>query len=108
MFNTVRRMTDTDLTLLPLSKMTFQVAYAQTSSRGRPESGGYTIARYSDLSKNFSATAPTSSRAESIGSPCDGTKLSFEQRSLTSRRIHILRLIRQESLRRRRMEHRPI
>ena len=34
MFNTVRRMTDTSLTLLPLSKFTFRVAYSQNIFQG--------------------------------------------------------------------------
>ena len=35
MYNTVRRMTDTSLTLLPLSTVTFRFAYSRTSSRAR-------------------------------------------------------------------------
>ena len=34
MFNTVRRMTDTDLTILPLSKVTFRVGYSQNIFQG--------------------------------------------------------------------------
>ncbi len=34
LFNTVRRMTDTDLTLLPMSKLTFRVGYSQNVMQG--------------------------------------------------------------------------
>ena len=34
MFNTVRRMTDTNLTLLPLSRVTFRFAYSKNIFQG--------------------------------------------------------------------------
>ena len=34
MFNTVRRMTDTSLTLFPLSKVTFRAGYSQNIFQG--------------------------------------------------------------------------
>lgn len=40
LFNTVRRMTDTSLTLLPLSKITFRVAYSQNVFEGPSLSPG--------------------------------------------------------------------
>ncbi len=34
MFNTVRRMTDTNLTILPLGKVTFRIGYSQNIFQG--------------------------------------------------------------------------
>ncbi len=46
MFNTVRRMTDTNLTILPLSKVTFRVGYSQNIFQGPSLSpGGYDIGK---------------------------------------------------------------
>jgi hypothetical protein len=50
MFNTVRRMTDTKLTLLPLSKVTFRVGYSQNVFQGPSQSpSGYQVAGSYDL-----------------------------------------------------------
>ena len=48
MFNTVRRMTDTMLTILPLSKVSFRVGYSQNIFQGPSMSPGYNIGK-SDL-----------------------------------------------------------
>jgi hypothetical protein len=43
-FNTVRRMTDTNLTIFPLSKVTFRIAYSQNIFQGPTLSpGGYNV-----------------------------------------------------------------
>jgi len=44
LFNTVRRMTDTNLTILPLSKVTFRVGYSQNVFEGPTLSPGFEIA----------------------------------------------------------------
>ena len=50
MFNTVRRMTDTNLTLLPLSKVTFRVGYSQNVFQGPSLSpSGYFVGGYNDV-----------------------------------------------------------
>ncbi|MFY9742924.1 MAG: hypothetical protein WAK21_13045 [Candidatus Sulfotelmatobacter sp.] len=50
MFNTVRRMTDTNLTLLPLSKVTFRVGYSQNVFEGPSLSpSGYFVGGYNDV-----------------------------------------------------------
>ncbi len=50
MFNTVRRMTDTKLTLLPLSKVTFRAGYSQNVFQGPSLSpSGYQVAGSYDL-----------------------------------------------------------
>ncbi len=71
MFNTVRRMTDTNLTLLPLSKVTFRFAYSQNIMQGPSltPSGNRWPDRKS-CSRSISATAPMTSQERSTGSPC--------------------------------------
>ena len=62
MFNTVRRMTDTNLTLYPLSTVTFRAGYSQNIFQGPGMSPSYTIAKYNALLEQ--------SRLGSIGSLC--------------------------------------
>jgi hypothetical protein len=50
MFNTVRRMTDTNLTLLPISKVTFRTGYSQNVFQGPSLSpSGYFVGGYNDV-----------------------------------------------------------
>ncbi len=53
MFNTVRRMTDTNLTLYPLSKVTFRAGYSQNIFQGPGMSPSYTIAKYNALLEQY-------------------------------------------------------
>ncbi len=52
-FNTVRRMTDTNLTLYPLSLFTFRVAYSHTTMEGPTLSPSYTIMKYNALLRQY-------------------------------------------------------
>ena len=81
MFNTVRRMTDTNLTLFPLSKVTYRVGYSQNIFQGpslSPSGYQFAIVRCY-CSRSISATAPTISRARIDWKPVQGTKLTFEE-----------------------------
>jgi len=50
LFNTVRRMTDTSLTILPLSKVTYRVGYSQNIFQGPSLSpSGYSFAKYNAM-----------------------------------------------------------
>ncbi len=54
MFNTVRRMTDTNLTIFPLSKVTFRVGYSQNIFQGPTLSpSGYQFAKYDACSQEY-------------------------------------------------------
>ena len=53
MFNTVRRMTDTNLTILPLSKVTFRVGYSQNIFQGPSVSPGRSIGKYDNLLEEY-------------------------------------------------------
>ena len=72
MFNTVRRMTDTNLTLFPLSKVTFRFGvFAEHLPGAEPDPERQFGGRFrSHPRRNTSATAPTISRERSTGSPC--------------------------------------
>jgi hypothetical protein len=49
MFNTVRRMTDTNLTILPLSRITFRVGYSQNIFQGPSLTPGRSVGKYDNL-----------------------------------------------------------
>lgn len=53
MFNTVRRMTDTELTFLPLSRMSFIVGYNHSTMEGPSLSPSYTIFKYDALLQEY-------------------------------------------------------
>ena len=61
LFNTVRRMTDTNLTFFPLAKVSYRVGYSQNIFEGPSLSpSGYQFASsYDACSRSTSATAPT-------------------------------------------------
>jgi hypothetical protein len=53
MFNTVRRMTDAELTLLPLSRISFRVGYNHSTMEGPTLSPAYTIGKYDGLVEEY-------------------------------------------------------
>ena len=55
MFNTVRRMTDTSLTLYPLSKVTYRVAYSQNIFQGPSLSPSESVGKYDVAASGVSA-----------------------------------------------------
>jgi hypothetical protein len=68
LFNTVRRMTDINLTIHPLSKITYRAGYSQNIFQGPSLSpGGYGVTKYDACSRNTSATARRLSPRRSIG-----------------------------------------
>ncbi|MFZ1085484.1 MAG: hypothetical protein WAN35_11000 [Terracidiphilus sp.] len=78
MYNTVRRMTDTNLTLLPLAKVTIRVGYAQNVFQGPTLSPSYTIAKYNALLQEFQRNSTDEFTGGLDWKPVRGTKLSFE------------------------------
>ena len=68
LFNTVHRMTDTSLTLLPLSKFTYRVGYSQNVMEGPSLSPESLSACKMACCKSINATVPTTSMERSIGS----------------------------------------
>jgi hypothetical protein len=81
LFNTVRRMTDTDLTLLPLSKVTFRFGYSQNIFQGPSLTpSGYQGALSSSLRlEEFQRNSTDDWTGAIDWKPVAGTKLTFEE-----------------------------
>jgi hypothetical protein len=81
LFNTVRRMTDTNLTVLPLSKVTFRVGYSQNIFQGPSLTpSGYQIGGSLDVLLQEMQRNSTDDFTGGIDwKPVQGTKLTFEE-----------------------------
>jgi hypothetical protein len=81
MFNTVRRMTDTDLTLFPLAKVTFRAGYSQNVFQGPSTSpSGYQFAKYDAILEEYQRNSTDDFTGAVDWKPVQGTKLTFEER----------------------------
>ena len=80
MYNTVRRMTDTSLTLLPLSKLTFRVAYSQNIFQGPSLTpSGNSVAGQEVLLQEFQRNSTDDFTGTVDWKPVQGTKLTYEE-----------------------------
>ena len=81
MYNTVRRMTDTHITLLPLSKVTFRAGYSQNIFQGPSLTpSGYQVASSYDILLQEMQRNSTDDFTGGIDwKPVLGTKLTFEE-----------------------------
>jgi hypothetical protein len=79
MFNTVRRMTDTSVTLFPLSKVTFRAGYSQNIFQGPSLSPTYSIAKYDALLEQYQRNSTDDFMGAMDWKPVAGTKLTFEE-----------------------------
>jgi len=80
MYNTVRRMTDTNLTLLPLSKFTFRVAYSQNIFQGPSQTpSGNSVAGQEILLEEYQRNSTDDFTGVIDWKPVQGTKLTFEE-----------------------------
>lgn len=81
LFNTVRRMTDTHLTLLPLSVFTYRFGYSQNTMQGPSITpSGYQVAgSYSMLLQEYQRNSTDDFFGAIDWKPVQGTKLSYEQ-----------------------------
>jgi hypothetical protein len=80
MFNAVRRMTDTDLTLFPLSKLTLRVGYSQSIMQGPSLSpSGYQFATGDAILSEFQRNSTDDFTGAVDWKPIAGTKLTFEE-----------------------------
>jgi hypothetical protein len=79
MFNTVRRMTDTSLTLLPLSKVSFRVGYSQNIFQGPSLSPGRSIGKYDALLEEYQRNSTDDFFASIAWKPLRLTSLTFEE-----------------------------
>ena len=79
LFNTVRRMTDTSLTLLPLSKVTFRVGYSQNIFQGPTLSPGRSIGKYSSLLAEYQRNSTDDFLGAIDWKPWQQTRITFEE-----------------------------
>jgi hypothetical protein len=79
MYNTVRRMTDTNLTVYPLSKVTYRFGYSQNIFQGPSLSPGESVGKYDSLLQEFERNSTDDFTGAIDWKPFKGTRLSFEE-----------------------------
>ncbi len=80
LYNTVRRMLDTDLTLFPLSKVTIRVAYAQNIFQGPSLTpSGNSVAGQEVILEEYQRNSTDDFTGAIDWKPVPGTKLTFEE-----------------------------
>jgi len=79
MFNTVRRMTDLDLTILPLSKVTFRVAYSHNIFQGPTLSPGRSIGKYDNILDEYQRNGTDDFTGALDWKPWTHTKITYEE-----------------------------
>jgi hypothetical protein len=79
MFNTVRRMTDTNLTILPLSKVTFRVGYVQSIFQGPTLSPGRSIGKYDNILDEYVRNSTDDFLGAVDWKPVAHTKITYEE-----------------------------
>jgi hypothetical protein len=80
LFNTVRRMTDTSLTVFPLSKVSYRVAYSQNIFQGPSLSpSGYQFAKYDAILEEFQRNSTDDFTGAVEWKPVPRTQLTFEE-----------------------------
>jgi len=79
LFNTVHRMTDTSLTLLPLSKFTYRVGYSQNVMEGPSLSPGESVGLQDGLLQEYQRNSSDDFYGEIDWKPVQNTRLIFEE-----------------------------
>jgi hypothetical protein len=80
LFNTVRRMTDTNLTLFPLSKVTYRVGYSQNIFQGPSLSpSGYPFAMYDAVLEEYQRNSIDDFTGAIDWKPIHGTTITFAE-----------------------------
>ena len=80
MFNTVRRMTDTNVTILPISKVTFRFGYSQNVMQGPSTTpSGNSVAGQEVLLQEFQRNSTDDFMGAVDWKPVQGTKLTYEE-----------------------------
>lgn len=80
MFNSVRRMTDTNLTIHPLSTWSYRFGYAQNVMEGPSLSPSYTIMKYDALLQQYQRNSSDDFMGALDWKPTPQTRISFEER----------------------------
>jgi hypothetical protein len=80
MFNTVRRMTDTNLTLFPLSKVTLRFAYSQNIFQGPSQTpSGNSVAGQELILEEYQRNSTDDFTGAIDWKPVNGTRFTFEE-----------------------------
>jgi hypothetical protein len=80
MFNTVRRMTDVNVVLLPLSKVTYRIAYSKNLMEGPSHSpSGYQFAKYNAVLNEYQRNNTDEITAALDWKPVRGTMVTYEE-----------------------------
>jgi hypothetical protein len=79
MFNTVRRMTDTNLTILPLSKVSFRVGYSQNIFQGPTLSPARSVGKYDSLAMEYQRNSTDDFTGAMDWKVLPQTKITFEE-----------------------------
>jgi len=79
MFNSVRRMTDTNLTILPISKVTFRIGYSQNIFQGPSMSPGRSIGKNSAYLTEYQRNSSDDFTGGIDWKPLKNTKITFEE-----------------------------
>jgi hypothetical protein len=80
LYNTVRRMTDTSLTIFPISKVTFRAGYSQNIFQGPSLSpSGYQFAKYDAILQEYQRNSTDDFTGAIDWKPVPGTKFTFEE-----------------------------
>ena len=79
MFNTVRRMTDTNLTILPLSKVSFRAGYSQNLFQGPTISPARSVGKYDSLAMEYQRNSTDDFTGAIDWKVLPQTKITFEE-----------------------------
>jgi len=80
MFNTVRRMTDIGVVLMPLSKVTYHIAYSKNLMEGPSLSpSGYQFAKYNAILREYQRNNTDDITSSLDWKPVRGTSLTYEE-----------------------------
>jgi len=80
LYNTVRRMTDTNLTIFPISKVSYRVGYSQNIFQGPSLSpSGYGFAKFDAILEEYQRNSTDDFTGAIQWKPVEGTQLTFEE-----------------------------
>ncbi len=80
LYNTVRRMTDTNVTILPLSKFSYRFGYSQNVMQGPSLSpSGYQFAKYDANLEEFQRNSTDDFTGAVDWNPVRGTRVTYEE-----------------------------
>ena len=79
MFNTVRRMTDTELTLFPLAKLTFRLGYSQDIMQGPSKSPSRSVGKTMFMTEEYQRNSTDDFLGAVDWKPLVQTRFTFEE-----------------------------